>query len=122
MMPNTASDRVLLAHILDCVQQIEEYTGYEREAFFTSRMVQDAVIRNLQVLAESTQKLSDSLKGTQQRIPWRKIAGFRNVLTHGYLSIDLELVWDVVEHNLEELANAAEKMLCTLEPRDQDGT
>ena len=92
MTPTTESDRVLLVHILDCIQQIQEYTGNERETFFNSRIIQDAVVRNLQILAESSQKLSEPLKATQQSIAWRKIAGFRNVLAHGYLSLDLEAV------------------------------
>lgn len=115
MTPTAATDRVLLMHILDCIQQIEEYTGYDRETLFNSRIVQDAVIRNLQVLAESTQRLGKTLKDTQQNIPWREIAGFRNVLTHGYLNIDLELVGDVVEDNLRDLATAAEEMLLVVD-------
>lgn len=111
MRPTAASDRLMLAHILDCIQQIQEYTGNNPEAFFNSRIVQDAAVRNLQVLAESTQKLSDPIKATRQDIPWREIAGFRNVLVHGYLSLDLEAVWAVIEHNLEDLAEAAEEML-----------
>ena len=111
MKPSAASNRVLLMHILDCIQQVEEYTKYERETFFESRFVQDAVMRNLQVLAESTQRLSESLKDTRQDIPWKEIAGFRNVLAHGYLNIDLILVWEIIEDNLRDLADAAEEML-----------
>ena len=115
MMPSAESARVLLTYILDCIQQIQEYTGYERQTFFSSRLVQDAVVRNLQILAESTQRLSEPLKTTQQNIPWRKIAGFRNVLAHGYLGVDLEVVWNVVEHNREELADATEEMLLAVD-------
>ena len=111
MTPTADSDRLMLEHILYCVQQIREYTENNQETFFGSRMVQDATVRNLQVLAESTQRLSESIKATRQDIPWRKIAGFRNVLVHSYLGIDLEAVWSVVEHNLEDLSEAAEEML-----------
>ena len=111
MTPTADSDRLMLTHILDCIQQIQEYTENNRETFFGSRMVQDATVRNVQVLAESTQRLSESIKATRQDIPWREIAGFRNVLGHSYLSLDLEAVWVVVGHNLEDLAEAAEEML-----------
>ena len=94
------SDVVLLTHIGDCLGSIQEYTRGERMVFFGSRMVQDAVVRNLQTLAESTQRLSDPLKATEPAIPWREISGFRNVLTHGYLGLDPELVWSVVEQDL----------------------
>lgn len=73
-------------------------------------MVQDAVVRNLQTLAESTQRLSASLKATEPDVPWDSIAGFRNVLVHNYLGIDLESVWSVVETDLPELKSAIERM------------
>ena len=97
-------------HIRECIARIREYTGGERTTFYDSTMVQDAVVRNLQTLAESTQRLSEALKNTEQEVPWRAIAGFRNVLTHGYLNVDLEVVWSVVEQDLPALASATERM------------
>lgn len=66
-------------------------------------MVQDAVLRNLQVLAESTQRLSEEFKSRHPEIEWYKIAGLRNILVHDYLGIDLETVWSVVAASLPEL-------------------
>lgn len=68
-------------------------------------------MRNLQLLAESTQRLSKAVKETEKDIPWRAIAGFRNVLVHGYLEIDLDAVWSVVEQDLPELARAIDRMV-----------
>ena len=93
MNPGRDADRVLLAHMRDCLDRILEYTQAERARFDASRLVQDAVIRNLQILAESSQRLSSGIKGTQPQIPWRELAGFRNVIVHGYLGIDLGAVW-----------------------------
>lgn len=110
MNPDTHSDAVLLIHLCECIERIQEYTGGERAAFFGSHLVQDAVVRNLQTLAESTQRLSGSLKATEPDAPWRAIAGFRNVLVaHGYLTIDPEAVWSVVEQDLPALAEAIER-------------
>ena len=64
---------------------------------------QDAVLRNLQTLAESTQHLSPALKTSHREIEWEKIAGFRNVLVHDYLGINLIRVWEIIERNLPEL-------------------
>ena len=111
MRPTIPSDRVLLAHIRDCIDRIRKYTGNERSTFFNSHIVQDAVVHNLQTLAESTQRLSDPLKATEPNVPWREITGFRNVLVHGYLGIDLEAIWNVVEHDLKELTKAVERMM-----------
>ena len=117
MNPSGAADRVLLAHIRECIGRIEEYTGRERTIFFESHLVQDAVVRNLQTLAESTQRLSQTLKDAEQSLPWRAIAGFRNVLAHGYLGIDLEAVWSVVEKDLPALSSAVERMARSISSR-----
>ena len=100
MTPGMQSDRLLLEHIGECIERIREYTGGERATFHTSKMVQDAVLRNLQTLAESTQRLSPAIKSTEQGVPWRAIAGFRNVLAHDYFHVDLDVVWTVVERDL----------------------
>ena len=110
MIPDAHSDSVLLAHILECIERIEEYTGGDSTAFLGLPIVRDAVLRNLQVLAESTQRLSEGVKATESDIPWIEIAGFRNVLAHNYLGISLEAVWTVIEQDLPQLARAIERM------------
>ena len=118
MKSGSEADRMLLDHIRECIERIEVYTGREQTVFFESHLVQDAVVRNLQTLAESSQRLSQTLKDGEQGVPWRAISGFRNVLVHGYLGIDLEMVWSVVENDLPELSSAIERMTratCRLE-------
>ncbi len=115
MSPTATSDKILLIHILECLARIREYTDGNRNHFFESRLVQDAVIRNLQTLAESTQRLSDAVKAKRPEIPWRSVAGFRNVLVHGYLGLDVEAVWTVVDNDLGPLEEAVTKMLRALD-------
>lgn len=117
MNSGQASDQVLLDHIRECIERIEEYTGRERSVFFNSRLVQDAVVRNLQTLSESTQRLSGTIKDREKDVPWRAIAGFRNILAHGYLGIDLEVVWSVVEKDLPVLSSAIERMARSIRGR-----
>jgi uncharacterized protein with HEPN domain len=76
-----------------------------------SSLVQDAVIRNLQTMAESTQHLSDQLKESQPMIDWHKIAGFRNVLVHDYLGVDVQRVWNIVEKEIPVLKRSIRNML-----------
>ena len=76
-----------------------------------SHTIQDAVLRNLQVIAESTQRLSEEIKATQPEIEWRRIAAFRNVLVHNYLGIDIEKIWDVVQRDIPVLEQAVSRML-----------
>ncbi len=110
-MSNSVADIALLDHIANCIERIREYTANSQDKFESSHLVQDAVVRNLQTLAESTQRLSPSLKETESSVPWRKIAGFRNVLAHDYLQVDLAVVWSVIERDLPELSAAIERMI-----------
>ena len=104
-----------LLHIRECIARIQSYTEAGKRAFFADIRTQDAVIRNLQVLAESTQRISDSTQARHPEVPWHGIAGFRNVVVHGYLGIDLKQVWLIVEQDLIELQNQVEAMLRRLD-------
>ena len=115
MTVGSRSDPALLAHIQERIARIGEYTRGDRASFFESTLVEDAVVRNLQTLAESTRRLSESLKASEPEIPWQAISGFRNLLVHGYLGIDLEAVWSVVETDLPPLAEAVERMAARVE-------
>ncbi len=104
----TKDDSVYVVHMLDCLQRIDEYVE-SKEQFYSSRLVQDAVVRNLQVMAESSQRLADEFKKTYPDIPWRGISGFRNILVHDYLGVDLDMIWSVVEQDLPKLKQALMK-------------
>jgi uncharacterized protein with HEPN domain len=104
-------DRKYLLHIAECIRRIEEDIASGRPAFDQSHLIQDAVLRNLQVIAESTKRLSDSFKASAPEINWREIAGFRNFLVHDYLGVDLDIVWKVVEQDLPQLKRAIERNL-----------
>ncbi len=73
--------------------------------------VQDAVLRNLEVMAESTRRLSDALRSAQPEIDWRQLAGFCNVLVHDYLGVEPDRVWLAVEQDLPALKHAVCAML-----------
>lgn len=107
---------MLLEHMPDCLKRISEYTGREKARFEGSQLVQDAVIRNLHTLAESSQRLSSDIKSTEMQIPWRELSGFRNVIVHDYLGLDLDAVWLVVEQDLPPLFEALGCMLLRLSP------
>ena len=93
-----------LIHIFECITRIEKYVyGLDQEKFLEDSLTQDAVLRNLQVMAESTQRLSDSFKEKHQDIEWTNISGLRNILVHDYLGVDLETVWNVIGTKLPHL-------------------
>jgi len=68
-----------------------------------TRMIQDAVIRNFEIIGEATKRLSQDFRQAYPNIQWQRIAGFRDVLIHDYLRVDLDEVWGIVERNLPEL-------------------
>ena len=104
------SDRVYLARILECIRRIREDVSGGHAAFMNSHTLQDAVLRNLQTLAESTQRLSEESKKRRADIEWRRIAAFRNVLVHDYLGVDLEIIWKVVLEDLSILEEAVQEL------------
>lgn len=108
-------DRVYLRHILRCVSRIEEYTVAGRESFFSSHLIQDGVIRNLQTMAESSRRLSEGIRQAHPEVDWRGLAGFRNVLVHDYLGVDLEYVYRAVEQDVPRLKLACERGLQKLD-------
>lgn len=75
-----------------------------------SDLVQDAVLRNLQVLAESISRINESLEVTEPEVRWSEINSRRTLLTHGYLAISLDIVWDVVQQDLPGLDAAVQRM------------
>ena len=78
------------------------------------------MLRNLQVLAESSQRVSEQLKSEHPEIDWRGMAGLRNVLVHDYLRIDLDIVWNVIERDLPDLKTKTDAILQTLRERSEN--
>ncbi len=96
--------RLYLLHISECIAKIERYTAGGAGCFSGDSPVYDAVLRNLQILSESCQRLPEEIKARHQDIPWQRIGGFRNILVHGYLGdIDPTVVWTVVAAELPQL-------------------
>jgi uncharacterized protein with HEPN domain len=96
-------DKRYLSDILECIVQIEEYTIGGKETFMGSRLIQDATIRNFEIMGEATKRLSEELRTIHSNVPWKQMAGFRDVLIHDYLRVDRDEVWDVVASNLPDL-------------------
>ena len=87
-------DEVYIAHMKDALQQIGIYTdGMDYEGFIVNRLVQDAVIRQFEIVGEATKNLSDDFRENHIGIPWKDLAGFRDKLIHHYFGVDLATVW-----------------------------
>ena len=101
-----SDDGLYLVHILERIDRIQQYTASGYESFRQETMIQDAVLRNLHTLSESTQRVSNALKDAHPEVDWRGIARFRNVVVHEYLGVDLARIWDIVQNDLPDLKRA----------------
>ncbi len=105
------TDLTYLVHIRECIQRVIRFTAAGRELFLRDEMVQGAVLRNLQIMAESSKRISEGTKALEPAVDWPAIAGFRNVLVHDYLGVDLEEVWLIVEGFLPDLDSRISRLI-----------
>lgn len=104
-------DPLYLIHIRDSIQKILDYTSDGRESFMLDPMKKDAVVRNFEIIGEATKRLSENIKSQRPEIPWRDVAGFRDILIHVYEGVDYVEVWNIVENHLPSLREAVEALL-----------
>jgi len=116
----TKDPRVYLAHILECIQRIERFTAGGKKRFLSDVMMQDAVLRNFEVIGEAAKRLDDAYRAAHPQIPWRALAGLRDVLIHEYEGVDLERVWAVVDTELPGLSKAISALLPPLDQLERE--
>lgn len=103
--------RLYVTDMKACCERVIEYTaGLGREEFLSRRLVYDATLRNLELLGEAARNVPEKARALAPGIPWRRIVGVRNVLIHGYLGIDDDIIWDIVRNEIEKLLMALEKL------------
>jgi uncharacterized protein with HEPN domain len=95
--------RLLLLDMCDAIDDVFSCAAGGRAEFMASRKTQAAVIRCFEIIGEAAKTLPDAFKPQASHIPWKRIAGFRDVLAHAYHRVDIELVWQVVEDDLPAL-------------------
>ncbi len=106
-------DYIYLAHIRDAIEKLEAYVSVGHDVFMSTSHWQDAVIRQLEIIGEATKRLSEGLRTTYDEVPWKRIAGLRDVLIHDYMGVDLAAVWKVTQRDVPELKRYVLAILST---------
>lgn len=109
---NRRDDKVYLQHVLDAILAIERFTGgVTYEQFVRNEMMQQAVVRELEIVGEAGRNLSEEFRTQHPEIPWREIIGMRNRIIHAYFDLDLGAVWDAVQLDVPTLKLQIETIL-----------
>ena len=104
--------KALLEDIVEAADSIREFTtGATRESLAADRKTRDAVIRNLEVIGEAVKKLPEKQRSRHPEVEWARIAGLRDILIHDYFGIDMDIVWDIVQTKVPDLALHIRRML-----------
>lgn len=115
-MSEKRNERLYLTDIRGAIDRILEYTSAGRDGFFGSSMVQDAVVRNLEILGEAVKGVTEATRRAHSEIPWKKITGTRDRVIHGYFRVDLDIVWEIVEKELPVLRDKMATLLSEYGP------
>jgi uncharacterized protein with HEPN domain len=95
---------VLLEDIMLAIQKIGRYTSQmDHDAFLGDELVIDGVARNLEIIGEAVRQLPEEFRRVHTQISWTQIAGLRNRIVHDYFGLDLEIIWEIIQHDLPEL-------------------
>lgn len=104
-------DRERLLDILEAIERIDRYAVRGRETFERDELIQNWITHQLQIIGEAAACITPDLRENHPEVPWRQIIGMRNVLTHRYFDIDLDIVWSVIERDLGKLRSQVEAIV-----------
>jgi uncharacterized protein with HEPN domain len=106
------NDAVYLHHILDAIHRIEQYlTGISYDHFLQDVLLQDGVVRQMEIIGEAARNVSSALRNDHPELPWSKMIGIRNILIHAYFRVDIFIVWDTAQSDLPCLKQQVEQIL-----------
>ena len=107
-------DRERILDVLEAIERVERYAQRGKAAFEEDELIQNWMLRHLEVIGEACRGVSETLKREHPEIPWSEIVGMRNILAHRYFGIDLEVVWAAIAGDVPRLKRQAWALLAEI--------
>jgi len=105
-------DKVYLSHILGAIEQIEIYlSGTDYDSLKADNMLLDAVARELEIIGEAANNISEEFRKAHKNVPWHKAIGLRNKIIHEYFGLDLKILWETCRKDLPKFKKQVEDVL-----------
>lgn len=112
----TRNDELFLYDIVECCGKIENYLeGISKENFLQNQMLQDAIVRNIEIIGEASKNISEEIRESNTQIEWRNITRMRDKIVHHYFRLNLETVWQTATEDISKLKPEIEKILKTID-------
>lgn len=116
-MKKEISDKVRINHILDAITEIELYISNSTfDDFKRNSMMHFACIKQLEIIGEATNHISDTIQQSYPDLQWREIIGLRNILVHDYFGVDVNVIWNIVKKDIPVFKIKIEKIYNSLVP------
>jgi uncharacterized protein with HEPN domain len=114
-MKGSLGDKVRLQHIMDAIQEIETYLHeVSFDQFLLNSEKRFATIKQIEIIGEACNAITDELKANNPLVPWKPIKGFRNISIHEYFGVNLQLVWEIAKNDLPDLKEKTQAILTTM--------